>query len=516
MLRFKRFLPLTVLVMLMAVGPLAGQAVGSHYRGGDISYQQSGAPTNVNFQSTTSFRMSAFFSSCPAPGTPVNIFESIINFGDGTQSDAGYVVVACNQADDWFTARKDVSHNYPNTNRRNAFYTSCCTISTLNNNNDASFQQFVDVNLTQDPNSPKTSVPPIVNVGTSGVQSFFVPAADPGGQTLFWRLASGTESGAGAGAQVNPPGLAINSSTGQVTWDTTSRNPGLWHATIVIEARNGAGAVVSATHTTFLINVGQGVNNQPPAYDTPPTPANGTEFTVAPGANLSFNLQATDPNAGDVVTIVPGPLPPGATFNGTPGNPATGSFSFTPTAAQDGQDFVVNFTAQDDAGGSTFVSYTIRVRSSTGDDDEDGRMTGKGTMNSMHFAFVLDCDSNPKPAFQGKRGSTALKVTAVTDNDCTDEPGVTPQEANAQFDTMKGTGTGTWSRTAVNVAWTFVDGGPEGSGDSSEITVTRQSDGTVLFTGSGSPPGKYPGSFQSTGFNTALAPAAAPAARSAR
>ena len=74
-------------------------------------------------------------------------------------------------------------------------------------------------------------------------------------------------------------------------------------------------------------------------------------------------MRATDPDgAADSVDLVPGPLPAGFTFNDTPGNPATGAFSFTPTPAQDGQDYVVNFTAQDGNGGSVFRSYTIKVR----------------------------------------------------------------------------------------------------------------------------------------------------------
>ena len=484
---------LIALIVAGATG-LTGPAAASHYRGGDISYQQTGAPTNVALQSTTSFRCSAFFGNCATqatPGTPVNIFESVINFGDGTQSDAAYIVVAANPAEDWFTARKDVTHNYPNTTRRNAFYASCCTISSLNNNNDASFQQFVDVNLPQDANSPKTSVPPVVNVGSSGVQTFLVPATDPGGQTLFWRLANGTESGAGGGAQVNPPGLSINSANGQVSWNTTGVAQGLWHATVVIEARSG-GNVVSATHTTFLINVGQGgQNNQPPAFVTPPSPADGTEFTVAPGSNLSFNLQANDPDAGDTVTLVPGALPPGATFNQTPGNPATGAFSFTPTAAQDGQDFVVNFTAQDGQGGSVFRSYTIKVRSATG---VDGWMGGEGSLTNagkkLNYAYLMDCDPNVNPKFAGKLDAANFKVSDVTAQTCT-ETAATQAKPSAPFDTMEGNGTGTVGTTAVTVEWKFVDGGVAESGDSAAIKITRTSDSVVLFNGSASPPGPY-------------------------
>lgn len=40
----------------------------------------------------------------------------------------------------------------------------------------------------------------------------------------------------------------------------------------------------------------------------------------------------------------------------------SGTFSFTPTPAQNNQDFILNFTAQDGKGGSDLRSYTVRVR----------------------------------------------------------------------------------------------------------------------------------------------------------
>ncbi|MEJ7657625.1 MAG: putative Ig domain-containing protein, partial [Thermoleophilaceae bacterium] len=378
---------------------MASDARASHFRGGNISYQQTGAATNAAFESTVSFRCS-FFGPCPAVGDTVNLSGSILDFGDGTQSDDEYVVVAVNAAEDNFTARKNVAHNYPDTSARTAFFSSCCTISELLNNNDASFRVETLVDLGQDPNSPKTSVPPVVNVGSSGNQTFLVPATDPGGQTLRFRLATDAEAG---GNNVNPPDYSINATTGQVTFDTTGKSQGLFHSSIVIEALDGSSNVVSSTLVTFLIRVGQQAGNQAPQYVTPPTPPDGTEFTVAPGQNLAINLAASDPDIVDIVQIVPGPLPPGATFNQTSGNPATGTFSFTPTAGQDGQDFVVNFTAQDQNGGSTFRSYTIKVRPAPKQcaDGEDNDGDGKTDHPDDPGCSSADDDSEspdpPKP-----------------------------------------------------------------------------------------------------------------------
>lgn len=204
-----------------------GAGVGDAFRGGDINYAQIGATTSTNasFQSTVSYRCTAFFASCPAVGTPVSIGG--MNFGDGTFSPGTYDILASNAAEDNFTAREITSHSYADLTRRTAEYSSCCTISTLLNNNDASHRTFAIVDLAQDPQSPRTSVPPVVNVGSSGVQTFSVAASDPGGQTLRWRLATDAET---LGFQSNPPDFSVNASTGQASFDTTGKTQGLYHA----------------------------------------------------------------------------------------------------------------------------------------------------------------------------------------------------------------------------------------------------------------------------------------------
>jgi hypothetical protein len=72
-----------------------------------------------------------------------------------------------------------------------------------------------------------------------------------------------------------------------------------------------------------------------PGYDAP-TPADGSTISVSAEQPMSFDVVASDLNAGDIVTLTTGPLPPGATFISAPGNPAMGTFSWTPTIAQIG------------------------------------------------------------------------------------------------------------------------------------------------------------------------------------
>ena len=100
-----------------------------------------------------------------------------------------------------------------------------------------------------------------------------------------------------------------------------------------------------------------------PKFDVPPSPSSGSSFVVNPGATLNFTIQASDLDAGDVITLDVIGLPPGASFPiPLPSNPASATFSWTPTSDQAGS-YVVVFTARDSLGLSgTPVSVIITVQ----------------------------------------------------------------------------------------------------------------------------------------------------------
>ena len=103
-------------------------------------------------------------------------------------------------------------------------------------------------------------------------------------------------------------------------------------------------------------------SNQAPAF-VPPTPTCGSTVDAVVGAALSFDVSASDPDSGDVVTLAVVGLPSGATL--TPpapvtGNPATTHFDWTPVASDQG-DHAITFTASDRCGHSTDCTLTIHV-----------------------------------------------------------------------------------------------------------------------------------------------------------
>jgi hypothetical protein len=442
-------------MLLLAMGPLAGQAVASHFRHGNLNWMEaSGAPAGsqrITVQYEQSWRWSAFGQ--PAQGSVIANSEGCIDWGDGTAATCPqYLVEFVNASEDYMrvqalapgsTTDTNVPHDYADPAGTFTISTgSCCTISTLNNANDASWNILATVNLAGDDESAVSTIPAIVTLAPGGVRTFNVPANDAGGETLFFRLSDADESCVGC-SDPHPPGISINSSTGQVTLDTTGLD-GLNWTGVVIESRNAQGQVVATSHIQYIIRVAATGGNQPPVWDSPPTPADGAVFTVAPGESVNFTMQASDPDSGDTVSILKNSGP--GTFTATDGNPATGAFSFTAQNSDLGNDYIVQFIAQDQNGdGPPFRSYTIRVRAATGgtegppgdptcsdgqDNDGDGLIDGDDpdcqTGQQPQCSDGVDNDGDGKAdfnhnPFHGDTGCSSPQDTSESPNpQCSD------------------------------------------------------------------------------------------------
>lgn len=99
------------------------------------------------------------------------------------------------------------------------------------------------------------------------------------------------------------------------------------------------------------------------AYIVSPTTARAPAVTApgsvvgSSGAPISFQVTATDPDGGTIVSLTAAPLPSGATFNANASN-TSGAFAWTPGALQTGS-YMVTFTASN--GLSGFATTTIVV-----------------------------------------------------------------------------------------------------------------------------------------------------------
>ncbi|HEY3282683.1 MAG TPA: Ig-like domain-containing protein, partial [Armatimonadota bacterium] len=103
------------------------------------------------------------------------------------------------------------------------------------------------------------------------------------------------------------------------------------------------------TSTPATVSITVTPVNDPPVLTVP------TAQTVDEGKPLSFTVSATDPDAGDTVTLSATGLPKGASFT-----PGSGAFAWTPGFDQAG-DYTVGFTADDGKGGRDSKSVSIHV-----------------------------------------------------------------------------------------------------------------------------------------------------------
>ncbi len=361
---YKTFFWLVLLLCSLA----STTATASHFRYAHITWEPTGNTNEVVFTVSASFRRAApgtgfsqYNGSATDGGLAVgDVFSESIGgtsllFGDGASTfTLLFKVDAINTVSDWVIAHainpatgNEWIHRYPGPGPYTAKIDTCCRTSVEHNNPNLSYEVSTIVDISPLNSSPRSAVTPIVAC-PRGPCIFQLPLVDIDQDTLTTRLSTAVEAGdpgfshPGAGT-ANP--LTVNSS-GLVTWDSTSFPVGLYSTSITIEESRG-GSVHGKVMLDFLINTDESLGNAP-FFNVPPTPVSGTAFTVN-GTTLSFTVQCSDPDAGDIVTIDTLGLPDGATM--TPaqaiGNPATATFSWTPVQASAD---TVSFTCTDPQG----------------------------------------------------------------------------------------------------------------------------------------------------------------------
>lgn len=358
----------------------------THFRYGHLSWKaRPDLGTRVaEFSLFNSFRRDGYSGSGP-DGRPVTgdiitefIGATTLRFGDGaTLGTLDYVVVAFDPAANWVYCKAladrnnvglPIVHTYSGPGPWTADINSCCRISNSVNAPDGSYRVLTTVNFDIESSAPVSTLPTIVNCQAGGVRIFSIPAADSDGDTLSYRLSNGLEDGFIS----QPVGLSVNSSTGQVSWNTSGRQLGIYSCQVTIEARNPSnGTLKSQSAVDFLINLSNAVPGAPPVFDPTGSFSCGQTFDHVAGRVLTFTVSAHDSDAGNTVTLNAIGLPGGATMTpGLPssGNPISSTFNWTPTSAQGGSHVIV-FTATDNTGLQSQCSAIIDVKV---DSDGDG------------------------------------------------------------------------------------------------------------------------------------------------
>jgi hypothetical protein len=414
-----RHFPLTIALLLATALPTSA----THFRYGHVSWQVVSGST-VEFTVQNVFRRSdtPSFNPCvnpstntviactgsgglPGPGDVVreDIGDTRFNFGDGSPTVGSpgsgglfYLVTSVDPASNWaFGLAIDpaslpaidtsISHAYAAPGVYIARIDDCCRISPVVapnahvNNPDLDYRVETRVEIGMGNSSAVSALPPIVICPQNALCTFLVPATDPDGDTLTFRLSTAPEADTGAFTQPGPPdapnAASIDASSGVYTWNTTGATLGpvatntLYSTQVTIEERDGANNIKGKVAVDFFIQLVPDVN-EPPVFDQPTC---NTTVNAQAGLPTSSTVEASDPDAGDVVTLNAAGLPAGATMTPplpTAGNPVSSLFAWTPLVSQAGS-YVVTFTATDQQSQQALCPITIVVTSQCPDGNVD-------------------------------------------------------------------------------------------------------------------------------------------------
>src|SRR6266508_656707 len=359
-LRFRRRTA-TCAIVFALIAMAATEAFASHLRGTTISWAPTGVANQVRFTIKYAER-----GGSRVIGSAVSISFS---FGDGTSGTATGAVTSVNVADDWFLADLSVTHTYSGPGPYTAFYNSCCRISTLKLGHDQTLQMQTTVYPQSGNSSAVASMPPVVTVPIQTTTGFVVSASDINRDTLRYRLATTQEmfNSAPNSAIGQPPGLSIDASTGQVTWNTTAipstlgGTPdagNLWAAQFMVEDLDSSGNVKSKAPIDIILKFVAAVGHPPTLTITPAGP-----LSVQTGTPVSFTVTGNDVDANARVTLNATGIPPGASATNVTqllGPHVTSTFTWTPTASQGGS-YVISYTATDDTLQQALGSISIFV-----------------------------------------------------------------------------------------------------------------------------------------------------------
>jgi len=277
-----------------------------------------------NFQD---FRVSATSPSAVAPGsssvstislTAVNGFGGTITISDSVPS--GLSCGSLSQSS--VTGSGTSTLSCSSTSQSVYTVTISATSGAITHTSTASFTFGAPPDFTLSASSPSS-----VNVGSSATSTITVSLINGFTNTLTLTTSV-------------PSGLSCNSlsktsfaSSGTATVSCSSTIPATYSLTIT----GTSGALVHAATASFTF-LGTHV---PPTISVPSTK------TVNALTTLTFTVSATDTsNPAPVLTISGSQLPTGASFSGTTGIAPSGTFTWTPTAAQTGV-FTVTFTVTD-------------------------------------------------------------------------------------------------------------------------------------------------------------------------
>ena len=353
-----------LLPIIICLMPTIAEA--SHFRHANLSYSPTGNPGQVKFNFRVAVRGN-WFGAIPSVGS---ITSSLGNFafGDGGFTPLRLKVVATSPTENWFVGdlvgpdnQVGVTKTYSGSGPYLAGVDICCRIN-YQNGGESRFLARTLVMPFSGNSSPVSSMVPVLFVPQSGASTFMVPATDPDGDTLRFRMANSADSNA-----IPPPNMVINPTTGQVTWNNSGLPTTLpYMAQFIVEDLDLNGNIKSYIPVECVVWISSNAGTAPELEIhtlMPGQPEHGP-ITVTHGTPVSFTVEALDTDPGATVTLNTSGLPQGAAMTPTlpiSGGPGvTSSFSWTPAKLQVGT-HVIAYSVVDNTGFQTLGSMTVNV-----------------------------------------------------------------------------------------------------------------------------------------------------------
>ncbi|MEZ4299829.1 MAG: DNRLRE domain-containing protein [Polyangiaceae bacterium] len=355
------FAALAVLATLL----FAREAHATHFRYGNISWtvpDPVNAPKTVKFTVTTAWRATAV--------DPVTLA-----FGDGASSGSQAGTIIGSGVDvkgqPYTVVQFTTTRTYAGFGPYTASAASCCRISTLTNGKDGNWriQSTVDLRGGNTANIV-SGAPPILQMVPGGVRSYIFSASDPDGDPHTCRFATPAESGHTAASLVPAvpnggakPELGTIPAGCLMVWDLSNAVVGqLYTVPIMFEsAHNG---YTSTAPVDVIIEI-----------VAPPLPVcdGSGNFVLNPDEPFSTDVTGTAPTGNLTVSAIG--LPPGATLTpgGTAASPFTNTFTWTPSPANIGNNYIVLVNYVDAANKLGTCSLQLIVKQCIDDSDGDGK-----------------------------------------------------------------------------------------------------------------------------------------------
>ncbi len=320
----------------------------SHFRFSHITWRRTSGRT-VEFTGTSAWRCCPGASFSFGDGSP-NHNLSGPQVGSGTDASGASFVI-----------HRDIfTHTYPSDGPFTAVFSSCCRVGGIVNAS-GNFKNTVVVDLRSgNDGSPVSSIPVIVQMVHGGVNNVQIPVADPQGHLTSCSLSPPGDTG-GSYSVPSAGGNTLSLTPGcLMSWDTsgtTVNQKYTVHVTIE-ETLNS-----SQVQLDFFIEIISGTLNQPPTCIV-----NGAANNVLQvGVPFNLSITGTDPEGGNL-TVSHGGLPSGATLGPSSGaSPLTTTFSWTPTAGDQGTSHAVTVFFTDIGNFQAFCSFTATVPTALAD-----------------------------------------------------------------------------------------------------------------------------------------------------